>query len=106
MPPRRISRLLVRLMPISFWLMCGVVSSSGNFARAQTLEETQDKFLHGNYEDVITTAKRQVAEGSTSDWRVLLVQSLLAVGRYGEAYTNAQSGLNDYPIRLRMCLLA
>jgi tetratricopeptide (TPR) repeat protein len=92
------------LMPICFW--CGVVLCGGLSARAQTLEETQDKFLHGKYEDVIMTAKKQVAEGSSSDWRVLLVQSLLAVGRYGDAYTNAQSGVNDYPIRLRMCLLA
>ena len=51
-------------------------------------------------------AKKQVAGGSSSDWRILLVQSLLAVGRYGEAYTNAQNGLGDYPLQLRMFLLA
>jgi tetratricopeptide (TPR) repeat protein len=106
MPLRRIARLLVRLMPICFWLLCGVVFFDGLSIRAQTLEETQDKFLHGKYEDVIMTAKKQIAEGSSSDWRILLVQSLLSVGRYGEAYTNAQNGVNDYPIRLRMCLLA
>ena len=106
MPFRTTARLMVRLMPISFWLLCSVAFFNVSSAAAQTLEEAQQQFLHGNYEDVITTAKKQVAEGSSSEWRALLVRSLLTVGRYREAYTNAQNGLNDYPIRLRMFLLA
>jgi tetratricopeptide (TPR) repeat protein len=97
---------MFRLKPISFWLFCGVVFLRCSFAPAQTLEETQQQYLRGNYEDVIKTAQKQVAGGSSSDWRIPLVQSLLTVGRYGEAYTNAQNGLRDYPIRLRMFLLA
>src|SRR5258708_4971421 len=106
MPSRRIARLMVRLMPISFWLLCGVILFGGSSAGAQTLEDTQQKFLHGDYEDVIMAAKKQVAEGSSSEWRTLLIRSLLTVGRYGEAYTNALNGLGDYPIRLRIYLLA
>ncbi len=100
------ARLMVWLMPISFWLFGGVAFFNAPSARGQTLEDTQQQYLQGNYEDAIMAAKKQVAEGSPSDWRILLVQSLLAVGRYGEAYTNAQNGLGDYPIRLRMFLLA
>jgi tetratricopeptide (TPR) repeat protein len=74
--------------------------------RAQTLEETRQQFLRGNYEDVIQTAQKQVEDGSSSDWRILLVQSLLTTGRYAEAYTNTQNGMSDYPIRLRLFLLA
>ena len=102
----RIARLMVRSMPILIWLFCGVIFSAGPAARAQTLEDTQQEFLQGKYEDAIMAAKKQVAEGSSSEWRMLLIRSLLAVGRYGEAYTNAQNGLTDYPIRLRMFLLA
>src|SRR4051794_14250077 len=102
----RIARLMVRLMPISIWLIGSVIFLQASAVRAQTLEDTQQDFLHGKYEDVIMAAKRQVAEGSSSEWRILLIQSLMAVGRYGEAYTNAQSGLNDFPIRLRVHLLA
>src|SRR5262249_50863811 len=72
----------------------------------QTLEEAQQQFLHGDYEKVVKTAQRQVAEGSSSEWRILLIRSLFTLGRYGEAYTNAQNGLGDYPIRMRMFLLA
>src|SRR3954471_16626600 len=102
----RIARLKSWLMPILFSLFCGVGLFNPPSAAAQTLEETQQKFLSGNYEDVIMAAKKQVAEGSSSEWRTLLVRSLLTVGRYGEAYTNALNGLSDYPIRLRMFLLA
>jgi len=94
------------LMPISIWLFCIAILSHPSSARAQTLEDTQQEFLQGKYEDVIMATKKQIAEGSSSDWRLLLIRSLMAVGRYGEAYTNAQNGMTDYPIRLRMFLLA
>ena len=102
----KIARLTVWWTPNFLWLLCGVVSFYCLSGRAQTLEETQQQFLQGHYEDVIMATKKQVAEGSSSDWRILLIQSLLTVGRYGEAYTNAQNGIHDYPIRLRMFLLA
>jgi tetratricopeptide (TPR) repeat protein len=106
MPLRKTARLMVWWTPISFWLFCGVAFFSSPSAVGQTLEETQQQFLRGNYAEVISTARKQVADGSSSDWRILLIQSLLAVGRYGDAYTNAQNGLDDYPIRLQMFLLA
>jgi tetratricopeptide (TPR) repeat protein len=106
MSSRSKARLMVRLMPTFFWLLCGVILLGDFSAAAQTLEETQQQFLSGKYEDVIMAAKKQVAEGSSSEWRTLLIRSLLTVGRYGEAYTNALNGLSDYPIRLRAFLLA
>lgn len=106
MPLYRTARLMVWLTPISFWLFGGVAFFNGHSASAQTLEETQQQFLRGNYEDVIKVAQKQVAEGSSSEWNMLLVESLLTVGRYGEAYTNAQDGIGSYPIRLRSFLLA
>ncbi len=106
MPLHKTARLMFRWMPISIWLLCSVAFSNGHFVGAQTLEETREKFSRGDYEGVIMAAKKQVAEGSSSEWRNLLIRSLFTVGRYGEAYTNAQNGLNDYPIRLRMFLLA
>jgi tetratricopeptide (TPR) repeat protein len=106
MPLHPTVRLMGWLTPIAFGLGCGVVLFNCPFARAQTLEETRQQFLRGNYGEVVTTAQKQVQEGSSSDWRILLIQSLLTVGRYGEAYTNAQNGIGDYPVRVRMFLLA
>jgi tetratricopeptide (TPR) repeat protein len=106
MPLYKTARLMVWLTPISFWLFCGVAFFNGQSVAAQSLEDAQQQFLRGNYDTVIKTAQKQVEDGLSSDWRMLLVQSLLTVGRYGEAYTNAQNGIHDYPIRLRMFLLA
>ena len=106
MPLHKTARLMLRLLPISFWLFCGVVFFNCRSLSAQTLEETQQQFLRGNYDEVIKVAQKQIEDGSGSDWRILLIQSLLTVGRYGEAYTNAQNGIGDYPVRLRMFLLA
>ena len=106
MPLHKTVRLMVWLTPISFWLWCGFISLNVPSASAQSLEDAQQQFLHGNYDEVIKTATKQVADGSSSDWRILLVRSLLTVGRYGEAYTNAEEGVNDYPVRLRSFLLA
>jgi tetratricopeptide (TPR) repeat protein len=76
-------------------------------AGAQDLEKMQQQYLRGNYDEVIATAQKEVANDSyNSDWRALLVKSLLTVGRYGEAYTNATQGLDNYSSTIEMRLLA
>jgi tetratricopeptide (TPR) repeat protein len=88
-------------------LLCFGVLFVATDAGAQDLEQAQRQFLHGNYPEVIRTAQKQVAEDPySSDWRLLLVKSLLTVGRYGEAYTNAMEGLNNYSSTIEMRLLA
>src|ERR1700744_4208100 len=65
---------------------------------AQTLEETQQKFLGGSYDDVIEITTKKLQQGQYLDgWRVLQVKSLLTVGHYAEANTAASSGLDDFP---------
>ena len=63
---------------------------------AQTVGETRKQFLHGDYEKVIRISQKKVDGGAyQDDWRVMLVRSLLATGRYHEAYTNATAGAAD-----------
>jgi tetratricopeptide (TPR) repeat protein len=95
-----------RLKPIFLWLAGSVIFSRCLSASAQTLEETQEQFRRGHYDEVIKVAQKQADDSYDSAWRVLLVQSLLTVGRYAEAYTNTQTGLGDYPVHLRLFLLA
>jgi tetratricopeptide (TPR) repeat protein len=90
------------------WLCSGalLILLAGQ-APAQDLEEMQRQFLRGHYDEVIKTARKEVAgNGYRSDWRRLLVKSLLTVGRYGEAYTNAMAGLDDYSSTIELRLLA
>jgi tetratricopeptide (TPR) repeat protein len=59
-------------------------------AGAQSVDETQKEFLHGEYEKVIGVTQKKVAAGEyQEEWRILLVKSLLATGRYQEAHSYA-----------------
>ncbi len=81
-----------RLMPLAWLLGIGVLFPAAN-AGAQSVEDAQAQFLHGNYAAVITTAQKELAADSyRNDWRQLLVESLMTVGRYDEAYSNAVAG--------------
>ncbi|HEY5042194.1 MAG TPA: tetratricopeptide repeat protein [Verrucomicrobiae bacterium] len=96
-----------RLTPGIIRLFCAGLLFAATGAGAQDLGDMQQQFLRGNYDQVIATAKKEVADNSyRSDWRELLVKSLLTVGRYGDAYTNAKAGLDNYSSSIGMRLLA
>ena len=95
-----------RLLPLALLPGCVVLFTWGN-ATAQTLPDAQTHYLRGDYATVITTARKELAaKPYRSDWRLLLVKSLMTVGRYDEAYTNAVDGLNDYSPNVALRLLA
>ena len=79
----------------------------GSGAWAQSLEQTLRQSLSGNYDAVIETTRKKVEAGVYVDgWRVLLVKSLLTVGRYAEAHTNALAGVDEFPGSMQLRLLA
>ncbi|MDB6052567.1 MAG: hypothetical protein JWN25_90 [Verrucomicrobiales bacterium] len=76
-------------------------------AKSAPLEDAEKEFFKGNYQDVIKTAQKEVVSGTyRSDWRMLLVKSLLITGEYERAYTNAANGLSDYSSNIGLRLLA
>jgi tetratricopeptide (TPR) repeat protein len=107
MPVRKTFLRVIRLTPVFCRLFCCGLLYWGTTAGAQSLGETQRQFILGNYADVITASQKEVADnGYLSEWRLLLVKSLLMVGRYNEAYTNAIDGLINYSGTIEMRLLA
>ena len=89
---------------MSAWL---ALLLSGFPVLAQTLDLTQKEFASGHYESVMETARKKVAAGDYLDgWRVLLIKTLLTVGRYAEARTNALAGLDEFPGSMQIRLLA
>ncbi|HUC86523.1 MAG TPA: tetratricopeptide repeat protein [Candidatus Acidoferrales bacterium] len=94
-------------IPLVLRLAAAALLFSAGHAGAQTLDAAQAQFLHGRYAEVIKTAQKELAADSyRADWRRLLVESLLMVGRYEEADTNATAGLNDYSANIALRLLA
>src|SRR5215469_11377700 len=106
MPRQKQSLFMAFSWPVSFWLIgCGLFFLISH-ATAQTIEDAQKDFLHGHYDAVIKTANKQIENGDYSgNWRVLLVKSLLMVGRYAEAHTNAIASLDEYSGALEKRLL-
>lgn len=107
MPPRTKFLSVVFAWPVGLWLLGGGFFAIISPAAAQSLDDAQRDFLRGHYDDVIKTAAKQVEAGDYSgEWRVLLVKSLLTVGRYADAHTNALAALDDYSGVLEKRLLA
>ncbi len=96
----RVPTVFPALAGIGFLLIC-----CG--AQAQTLEQTQEQFLSGHYDAVIETTRNKIEAGTYLDgWRVLLIKSLLTVGRYAAARSNALAGVDDFPASVQLRLLA
>src|ERR1700678_898773 len=76
-------------------------------AQGQSLAETEGQFLSGHYDAVIETTRSKLDGDEYVDgWRVLLVKSLLTVGRYAEARSNALAGVEALPGSMQLRLLA
>lgn len=75
-------------------------------ALADDLDDARKLLLTGKYSEAIRAAEKGVKEEEGSeDWRLLLVQSHMAVGQYAQAHTALTNALGKYPhsssIRLR-----
>jgi tetratricopeptide (TPR) repeat protein len=94
------------LLPVLLGLAL-ILSFPNPSCLAQSFDDTQSQFLHGRYDDVIKTAQGHThSDDYRGNWRILLVKTLLTVGRYGDARTNAMAALADYSGGLEMRLLA
>jgi tetratricopeptide (TPR) repeat protein len=103
--PNRIKSLSETcLQPAGRWLAVWAYLLLVSLAAAQSVEETHRQLLRGEYETVIRVTQKKVDGGAyQDDWRIMLVQALLATGRYHEAYTNAVAGAaNSYNLTLRL----
>jgi tetratricopeptide (TPR) repeat protein len=106
--PNRISSLSKTwFRPAGQWLGAWCFFLLVSLAAAQSVEETKQQFLRGDYETVIRVAQKEIQDGAyQSDWPILLLQSLLATGRYDEAHSNAVANTADASYNLTLRLLA
>ena len=76
-------------------------------SQAQELEQAQKDFLRGQYEKAAQAARKKIqASPYAEGWRVLLVESLLTLGRYAEANSNAVAAVDELPGNIQLRLLA
>ncbi len=99
------------LTPPRWWrtvFVAGVLAGGGAaLAPAGEPAEVQRGLLAGNYAAVIKQAKAELNDAPmNSEWSMLLVQALLATGRYGEADKAMQDALIRDPRSIRLRWLA
>jgi tetratricopeptide (TPR) repeat protein len=87
--------------------VCALAWSSTAWLHAASATNFQAEFLAGNYDRVIREMQVGVATSpERGDWHKLLVESLLAVGRYPEADAAMTEGLAGDPTNLGLRWLA
>src|SRR5213592_4525305 len=75
-------------------------------AAAADLEQCRKMFLSGDYTNCIRAAEEAIRDQiRDEEWPMLLVQSLLAVGRYPEADTALTGALTRYRFSIRLRVL-
>jgi tetratricopeptide (TPR) repeat protein len=76
-------------------------------ASAANVEDGEQLFNAGKYEDCIETAAAEIDRGNyLEQWRVLKIKSELATGAYEAALASADSALDEFPASLPLRLLA
>ena len=73
---------------------------------AGDLDETRTLFINGSYTDCVKACSQAITDDESSDeWRVLLARSLLALGRYTNAYSVVTTNLDRFPWSVKLRLL-
>jgi tetratricopeptide (TPR) repeat protein len=77
------------------------------FAAAADIEQTREQFKTGQYEASLASAQKAIDEGAyQTEWRLLTVRSLMALGRYDEAAERIDTMLKEMRPSIRMLKLA
>ncbi|HXJ56247.1 MAG TPA: tetratricopeptide repeat protein [Verrucomicrobiae bacterium] len=107
---RRRCSWLVPAMNFPPFLVClfGGVMLSGfcSRGRAADLDDARPLFIKGQYAECIHACEAAIAEREPSEeWRLLLAKSMMALGRYTNAYTVISTNLERFPWSVRLRLL-
>ena len=90
----------------SFVVVAILATCLGNSLRAADLEEVRQQFARGQYADCARIAEREVKDQPYSEeWRILLIESLLAAGRYTNALVETETALNRSYSSIKLRLL-
>ena len=75
--------------------------------RAADLETAREQFKTGRYEECLQSAQKAIEEGAyQTEWRLLALESMMALGRYDEAAERVDSILRQMRPSIRLLKLA
>ena len=95
---------------VGVWTLAWIVLALGGVRAARGAADTdacRELLGVGQYEKCLETAQKAIKDGAYStQWRLLEIESLLALGRYKEAADRADAALRDSRTDIRLLALA
>ena len=88
-------------------ILAAVILVAVRSTSAADLESCRDQFREGQYEQCLGAAQKTLEEGVfATDWRMLEIESLMALGRYPKAVDRVQAAMRDSYTTLPLLYLA
>lgn len=90
------------VLALAVWIVVGSAP-----ALAADIEAAREQFKTGRYEKCLKSARKAMEEGAyQTEWRLLAIQSLTALGRYDEAAERTDTILKEMRPSIRLLKLA
>ena len=72
-------------------------------ASAADIDNAQEQFKSGQYAQCLQSARKAIEDGAYSvEWRILMIESQMALGQYDEAANDMDVALLNYPVSMRL----
>ncbi len=76
------------------------------FASGAEIEASRKQFKAGQYAECLESTRKAIEEGAyAADWRILMIESLMATGQYEQAVSDMDAALGDYRWSIRLLKL-
>ncbi|MHC4431626.1 MAG: tetratricopeptide repeat protein [Planctomycetota bacterium] len=85
--------------------LCAFVSLCGSTLGAD-IEVPRKQFKAGQYVECLESTRKAIEDGAyAADWRILMIESLMALGRYEQAVEAMDTAIGDYRWSIRLLKL-
>ncbi len=73
---------------------------------AAEIDASREQFKAGQYAQCLKSTRKAIEDGAyAADWRILMIESLMALGQYGQAVIDMDAALGDYRWSIRLLKL-
>ena len=85
----------------------GLCAGPATSAAAADIDTAQENLKTGKYAQCFEAARKAIEDGAYSvEWRILMIESQLALGQYDDAANDMDIALLNYPVSMRLLELA
>lgn len=92
--------------PFRYTLVLCVFAPLWQSAFAAEIDASREQFKTGRYAECLESTKKAIEDGAyAADWRILMIESRMALGQYVQAVKDMDAALGDYRWSIRLLKL-